>query len=254
MLLADHHCHIFKEYYDDPISLLRECESDLEFVVSMGTDFDTNQEMLDLKKSFDSEILRIGIGYHPEEVIKDFLNNDEEKSKKTLSQIKENSSKANYIGETGIDLFYENSDIALTKQIEVFEDLLELSMHVEMPVSIHCRNSTEQIITSIKKVLAKNSSKKLNGFLHCFTGNFEEGVFFIESGLRLGLGGIITFKKSTELVHELQKIRAYFSTKTLDELFGLETDAPFLTPEPIRSEKNKPLNVKFIDEFVRMRI
>ncbi len=79
-------------------------------------------------------------------------------------------------------------------------------------------------------------------------------MFFIEKGFKLGIGGIITYKKSEDLRSTVKQILEFYEDKDFNDIFGLETDAPYLTPEPIRSEKNKSDNVKIIAEYIEKSV
>jgi len=104
----------------------------------------------------------------------------------------------------------------------------------------------------VEEVFQDNS--KFNGYLHCFTGTFEQGMFFIEKGFKLGIGGIITYKKADDLRKTVKDLLAFYEDKDFNDLFGLETDTPYLTPEPNRSEKNNPENIKLIAKYIEENI
>lgn len=253
ILLADNHCHISKEYFEDPKSELERLEkvSGLEYVTTMGTEYDDDKENLELKKNFNSKFLKIGVGLHPEEVIKlgKFVNHELERLEVL---IKENAKNIDFIGEIGIDLTYPNSKEFKKEQIDAFKIMCKLAKELNKPVSIHARESFDEIMAVVDEVYQDNS--KFNGFLHCFTGTFEQGMFFIEKGFKVGLGGIITYKKADDLRKTVKELLNFYEDKNFNDLFGLETDTPYLTPEPHRSEKNSPENIKIIAAFIKKNI
>jgi TatD DNase family protein len=247
--LADNHCHISKESFESPLEEVKRLKKDsnLEYIVVMGTDYDNNLENLQLKEEFNDDFLKIGFGLHPEEVIKlaRFSNHELERVK---IQIQENKDKIDYIGEIGIDFTYPESKQYKKEQIKAFKEMCKLAKELEKPVSIHARESFEEVIEVVEEVFDDNS--KFNGFLHCFTGTFEQGMFFIEKGFKLGLGGIVTYKSAQDLRQVVKELIEFYPDKDFNDLFGLETDTPYLSPEPVRSEKNNPENIKIIAEFV----
>lgn len=247
--LADNHCHLSKEYYPNPLETLKDLEenTELEYVSSMGVNFDNNKELIELKNSYGKKFLRIGNGLHPEAVI-DLGKFYRQELDRIIAQIRENSASIDIIGEIGIDFFYPNSRNFESEQKDAFREFIKLSLELKKPVSIHAREAFTEIMEIIDELI--ENGEEYRGFLHCFTGNFEQGMFFIEKGFKLGIGGLITYKKNDELRKTVKEILDFYEDKEFDDLFGLESDAPYLSPEPIRSEQNSPKNVKIIKEFL----
>lgn len=249
MKCADTHCHILKQYYENPQFELQTLEEEgyLEYVQVMGIEPNSNQELIDLKKKFHSHFLRIGIGLHPSNVIE--AGDDYALLlTKVLEQINTFRSEIDYIGEIGIDYTYQNSLECKTSQIEVFKVLCTVAKELYKPLSIHCRESWSDVMMVIDTVGFMSDS--FNGYLHSFTGDFDQGRFFVDRGFKLGLNGIVTFKRSEELRTTIKKLLNHFKDKSFDDIFGLETDSPYLAPEPIRSEKNHPQNIVLIKEYL----
>lgn len=246
--IADNHSHILKKYYENPLEELKSLtETDLEYVLSVGLDYDSNNELLELKKQFKSNFLRIGLGLHPEEIIQlgKYVNHE---LSRIEAQIRSNINEIDYIGEIGIDLYYSNSKGTKKEQIYAFTEMCRLAIEYQKPISIHARNSFEEIMQVIESL--KFNPNRFNGFVHCFTGNFEQGMFFIERGFKLGISGVITYKSGEKLRNTVKELLKFYSNKEFNDIFGLETDSPYLSPEPIRSEKNSPRNIKLIAEFI----
>jgi len=128
------------------------------------------------------------------------------------------------IGEIGIDLFWETS--FLEEQTHAFRFQLELARQYELPVVIHVRDSFDEVY----KVLVETNDKKLTGVFHSFTGTLEQAQLIIELGFKIGVGGIVTFKKSG-----LDQIISKIDPSHLI----LETDSPYLTPVPFRGKRNE---------------
>ncbi len=246
--IADNHCHLLSKYYKDPEAKIRDLqESGLEYIVSLGTDFWTNQELLVLKQKISNGFLKIGLGLHPEEVISLGTLATYE-LERIIHQIIQNIEIIDYIGEIGIDFKYPNAVQYRDLQIQVFQEFCKLAKQFKKPMSIHARGSFQEIIDIIQSVgFDKNT---FNGFLHCFTGSFEYGQALIENNFKLGIGGIITYKSGADLRDTVKKLVDYYSGSTLNDLFGLETDSPFLSPEPYRNKTNSPENVKIVAEYL----
>lgn len=253
ILLADNHCHISKEYFEEPLKEVERLskESGLEYITVMGTEYDDDKSNIELKKSFPNQFLKIGVGLHPEEIIKlgKFVGHELERLKVL---VKENSEQIDFIGEIGIDFTYPNSKDFKKEQIDALRFMCNLAIEYKKPVSIHARESFDEIMKVIDDVYSDSST--FNGFLHCFTGNFEQGMFFIEKGFKLGLGGIITYKKAEDLRKTVKELLDFYEDKDFNDLFGLETDTPYLSPEPHRSDKNSPENIKVIAKFIEDNI
>ena len=140
------------------------------------------------------------------------------------------SPKVKALGEIGLDYYYSRDN--REKQILFFEKQLELSKKYDLPVIIHCRNATDDLLRILKK-------SDVKGVIHCFSGSVETARELIKLGYYLGVGGILTFKNS-KLVDVIKSIPI--------EYILLETDSPFLTPEPFRKYKNEPKYIPIIAE------
>ncbi len=251
--LIDYHCHILKEYFEDPVLTLQELKDSggLECVVSMGLEYESDCELLTLREEFTDPFLKIGVGLHPSEVIK--LGSYARHEYGRIAQlIEERVHAIDYIGEIGIDFTYPDAEKYRDEQVQIFKELCVLARTMSKPVSIHARQAVQEVMEVIDAV--GFTCEQVHGFLHSFTGTCDEGIFFLERGFRLGLNGIITFKKSEELRETVRNILDQYPEKQFNELFGLETDTPYLSPEPVRSKKNTPQHIKYIAEFINENI
>ncbi|WP_185855588.1 TatD family hydrolase [Blattabacterium cuenoti] len=136
------------------------------------------------------------------------------------------------IGEIGMDFHLSNK--FEYEQKYVFKTQIKLAQKKELPIVIHCRKAFNQVFDILSKEPFYNSIK---GVFHCFTGNLEEAIKITNIGMKLGIGGIITFKNNS-IVNFLHKIK-------LDNIL-LETDSPYLSPHPFRGERNTPINIKIV--------
>ena len=217
-MFTDTHCHIFSLEYDNYEEILINLEkNNIKRILINGYDLESNQEVLKLVKKYPNVYGALGI--HPN-YIEDNLDN-------TIEFIKDhiNRDKIIAVGEIGLDYYRNegNND----KQIELFNRMLNLADENNKPVIIHNRDATGDIITILKNY-------NLKGIIHCFSGSIETANEYIKLGYKLGINGILTFKNSN-LGNVLSQIKL--------ENMLLETDAPYLSPEPVRKGKNEPKNI-----------
>lgn len=134
------------------------------------------------------------------------------------------------IGEIGLDYYYTKDNI--DKQKELFILQIDLAQKYNMPIVIHTRNSLSDAYDILK------GYKNLKGIMHCFSGDVDYAKKIIGLNLYLGIGGILTFKNEKTLKDVVEKLDTKY--------FVLETDSPYLTPEPFRGHKNEPVNIKYV--------
>ena len=163
-------------------------------------------------------------GFHPEEVDR-VSDADLEYLKKVLQE-----KKTVGLGEIGLDYHYVKDNRA--KQIALFEKQLQIAESMNLPVVIHSRDAVKDTIDSLRKF-------KVKGIIHCFSGSYETAKTYVDMGYKLGIGGVITFKNS-KLGEVVKKIGI--------ENIVLETDSPYLAPEPFRGKKNSS---KYLKEIVK---
>ena len=221
----DSHCHIYKEYYDDIDSLIDELnKEEVQLVINNGCNNNSNKEVLDLIKKYN--IMYGALGIHPEDV--------NAYTKEDLDFIKDhlNDSKVVAVGEIGLDYHYSKEE--KEEQIELFKKQLEIAEENNKPVIIHSRDATLDTINVLKEY-------NVRGCIHSFSGSYETAMIYIKLGFVLGINGVITFKNSN-LKDVIEKVGI--------ENIIIETDSPYLSPHPLRGEKNSPKNVKIIVEFL----
>ena len=224
-MLTDTHCHILSEKYDNVAEILKNLkQNNIKRVIINGYNHKTNQEVIKLIEKHDNVYGAIGV--HPADAT-DNLDEALDFIKKNL-----NHPKIVAIGEIGLD--YHWNPETKEKQINCFIKQLELAKEYQKPIIVHNRDSDEDML----KILANYD---LKGIMHCFGGNYEQAKSFIDLGYKLGINGILTFKNS-----ELSKVLKKIDVKNI----LLETDAPYITPEPYRKEKNEPKYLNVIAEKV----
>ena len=151
------------------------------------------------------------------------------------------------IGETGIDFFHDDKNFA--KQKEVFNQHLDLAKEFNLPVIIHARNSRDgknnayqEIIKILKERNHSTSSGWQTGVIHCFGGSVSEALEFLKLGFFIGFTGVITFDKAGNLAEVINQL-------PLDSIL-IETDAPYLAPNPFRGQRNQPQYVQYVAEKI----
>lgn len=217
--MIDTHAHILSEFYDDIDELIEELKSkNIIKVINCADSIETSKEVLNIYNKYEGYLLP-AVGIHPENI-------DNSNLKTIENIIKEH--KVFAIGEIGLDYHYndENKD----EQKEYFIKQLDLALKYDLPVIIHIRKAMQECFDILK-------TRKNKGIIHCFSGSVEMAREYIKLGYKLGIGGVLTFKNS-KLYEVIEKI-------DLKDIV-LETDSPFLSPEPFRGKKNKPCNVLYV--------
>lgn len=223
--LIDTHCHI--SLTDDIDSMVMDAEKNnvLKFIMS-GCDAKSIRDGLEIIYRYPT--IYMTAGFHPDEA-----DNVTDKDLEDLEKIIVTNKKIIGIGEIGLD--YYHNDMNIEKQKEIFIKQIELAEKYDLPIVIHSRESIQDVYDILKCHHAR-------GVIHCFSGSLEMAKLFIDLGFYLGIGGVLTFKNSKlkEVVQEL----------SLDNIV-LETDSPYLAPEPYRGHTNYPQNIKVIAQALR---
>ena len=222
--MIDTHAHIVKEYYEDIESLVAELkEKNVLKVINCATSINDSKEVIELSKKTNNYLMP-AIGIHPEIV------NDFNKIEELEKLIKENKIIA--IGEIGLD-YYWNKENKI-EQKKCFVKQLDLAEKYNLPILVHTRESIQDTFDILK-------TRKLKGIIHCYSGSYEMAKEFIKLGYKLGIGGVLTFKNS-KLYEVIEKI-------DLKDIL-LETDSPYLSPEPYRGKQNNPYNIYYVAQRI----
>ena len=220
-MLVDTHCHVLDEYYDDIDAVIaRAKDAGVGMIIVNGIDSKSNEEVLKLVSKYD--IVYGALGIQPESI----MNVTDDDFRFIEDHIHDDKILA--IGEIGLDYHY---DIDKNRQKEVFKRQLEIAKKNNKPVIVHSRDCIQETYN-----ILKNSGVK--GIMHCYSGSVEMAREFCKIGFCLGIGGISTFKNAVRLVEVIKDIPL--------EYIVLETDAPYLSPEPYRGKVNEPANVRVI--------
>jgi len=224
-MYTDTHLHLNKEYYEDIEEVIKEANNNnvKRLIISS---FDKDSIIEAIKIVSNHENIYMTLGFHPE------IANDV--TKEDIIWLKEQLKhpKCIGVGEIGYD-YYWNKDNK-EKQKEVFISQLNLAKELNLPVVIHSRDAFQDTYDTLSKY-------NLKGIIHCFGGSIENAERYIRLGYQLGIGGVVTFKNS--------KLSSVIKEVALENIV-LETDSPYLSPEPYRGKKNEPKNIPIIAQKV----
>ena len=197
--------------------------------INMGCDIESSKKAIEIANTHD--FIYVAVGLHPEEIPQ-----SEEEMWKTILQIKDlaiQNKKVVAIGEIGLDYYWNKENIEMQKQ--AFIKQIELANELNLPVSIHTRDAIDDMISIIRKYKIENS-----GVLHCCPFNRELVKHGLENGLYIGFGGTSTFKNSRNAKEIVNMVP--------DDRILIETDSPYLSPEPKRGTRNDSSNLQYIVE------
>ncbi|MBU2510936.1 TatD family hydrolase [bacterium] len=218
--MIDTHCHLdCSEFETDRDQILERCErTGINKIVIPGVTEKGWDTILSLSKS--KYNLHPALGLHP-----CFLNNVDQSSCQNLERFLKQDASIVAVGETGLDFFIKDYDES--RQMEFFENQIELAKDVGLPLILHVRKAHDQ---SVK--LMKQKRFDQGGIVHCYSGSLQQAKQYLDLGFKLGIGGVITYERS----HRLQKIVKELSLSA----FVLETDAPDIPPFGRARTRNSP--------------
>lgn len=225
-MIIDTHAHLNDEIYSDLQDIITEMpNNNLDKIVCASASANGSKKSLQLAN--DNKNLYAMLGVHPDNSFE--YNNDFEDF---LIKNSDNP-KVVAIGEIGLDYHYQDYDKNL--QQEVFIQQLKVANKVNLPVVIHVRDAYEDLLNILK------SNKNLltnGGIIHCYSGSYEVAIEFLKLGFHIAFGGVLTFKNAKKSVEVASKL-------PLDKLV-VETDCPWLCPDPHRGERNEPKYINFV--------
>ncbi len=224
-MIIDSHCHLdYEPMFSDLDAVIKRAkESQVKFILTISVTDAKYNNILNIVKKFSNVYGTYGI--HPHEA-----KNHKKLNKNTILKKISMSKKIIGIGESGLDFYYNHSD--QNDQIKLFEEHIKASIQSKLPIVVHSRNAEELTYDILSKYSKKENLKIL---MHCFTGSKKFAEKLLELNAYFSASGIITFKKNEEL-------KETFKTIPLNKIL-IETDAPYLSPEPIRGKSNEPSNL-----------
>ncbi len=253
-MYIDTHAHVqFSVFKDDADDVIRRALGNDTWMILVGSELKTSKRGLDYANKYEKGVYAT-VGLHPihlEETLVEaegdkFTGRAEEFNYETYEKLAK-FEKVVGIGEIGLDYYHINQDNATStkaKQKEVFIELLKLSRQLNLPVIIHCRQAHDDILLLLKDFRKKYRdyipADKPWGVMHCFSGDEDLAWQYFSLGLIISFTGIITFsKKWDDLIRKLP-----------NDKFMIETDCPYMTPEPNRGKRNEPVLVKYIAQRI----
>ena len=224
-MLIDTHSHLDLE--EDILGLLEKCKQNLVTeIISISTDLESSKKNIEISSNFKN--IFSSVGFHPAS-IKNVSKNLDCIEKLGISE----NCKA--IGEIGLDFFYEGYDKDL--QFEFFSNQIDISEKLNKPFVVHCRQAYSDAIDFLKR-----KNPKVQFVFHCFTEDYDTAKKVLDLGGLISFTGIVTFKKSYDLREVIKKIPI--------DTFMIETDSPYLSPEPKRGKKNNSSNLIYIAQCI----
>lgn len=229
-MLIDTHAHLnFKDFNDDRDEVIKKCQANGIAVVNIGVNYIASKEVIELAEKYENCWATIAV--HPHDANEKF---DYDKFLKLAEH-----PKVVGIGECGLDYqFCENDVEAQKQQQEIFVQHLKLAQEVNKPIIIHSRRLFPEILDIIKKL--RTSNIKPIGVLHCYMGRWSYAEEYLKLGYYLSFTGLITYARDYDKV---------IKNCPLDRIL-IETDSPYLVPDPLRKKdeiiRNTPLNVELV--------
>lgn len=219
MIITDTHTHLYSEAFDEDRNEMinRAIAKGVSRFFIPAIDSSYTASMLQLEKDYPENVFLM-MGLHPTHVKEDYKNE--------LKHVEDMLANRKFyaVGEIGIDLYWDKS--TLEAQIEAFKFQIQLAKKYKLPIVIHCREAFDEIF----KVLEEEKGDDLFGVFHCFTGTLDQAHQAISYNMKLGIGGVATFKNG--------KIDQFLNQIDLNHIV-LETDAPYLAPVPYRGKRNE---------------
>ena len=219
MIITDTHTHLYSEAFDEDRDemMQRALQNGVQRFFVPAIDSTYTERMFQLEKDYPNEVFLMS-GLHPTHV--------KENYKEELAHVEALLAERKFyaVGEIGIDLYWDKT--FLTAQQEAFQYQIQLAKNYKLPIVIHCRDAFDEVF----EVLEKEKDDSLFGIFHCFTGTQEHAEKAIGYNMKLGIGGVVTFKNG--------KIDKFLNEFPLEHIV-LETDSPYLAPTPYRGKRNE---------------
>lgn len=247
-MLIDTHAHVnFNVYKDDTDEVIRRSLENSIWVINVGSQYNTSKRAVEMAGKYEKGIYA-AVALHPIHLgPPKFIDKEEVKPLLKFKTREEKFDKEKYkklalnprvvaIGETGLDYYYIDEDEKIKElQKKVFKQHLELAKELNKPVIFHCRKAYNDLLYEIQ-----NTKYEIRGVLHCFMGKKGQAQQFLSLGFYLGFNGLITYCRDYDAV---------IKSTPLEKIL-VETDCPYLTPEPHRGKRNEPLYVKYVAEKI----
>lgn len=229
MIFTDTHTHLYSEEFenDQADMVQRAIANGVQKLFVPAIDSSYTKKMYEVKNQYPENVYLM-MGLHPCYVKPETYLNE-------LAFVEQELEKHKFvaIGEIGVDMYWDKSTLEI--QQEAFQKQIQLAKKYKLPINIHCRDAFDEVF----EVLEKEKGPELFGIFHCFSGNLEQAQKAISYNLKLGIGGVVTFKNG--------KIDQFLNQIPLEHIV-LETDSPYLAPVPYRGKRNESSFVPLIAE------
>ncbi|ADE67176.1 MULTISPECIES: TatD family hydrolase [Priestia] len=229
-MLFDTHVHLNAEQYEDDLQevINRALEKGVQNMVVVGFDEPTIKKAIQIAETYD--FIYASVGWHPVDAV--------DMTDEHLAWIEELAQhpKVVALGEMGLDYHWDKSPKEVQK--DVFRRQIRLARKVNLPIIIHNRDATEDVVT----ILKEEHVEEVGGIMHCFTGSIEVAKQCMDMNMYISFGGPVTFKNA-------KKPKEVATELPLDKLL-IETDCPYLTPHPFRGKRNEPGYVSYVAEQI----
>lgn len=236
-MIFETHTHLDDEAFDeDRDNIIRSFpENGIGKAVNIGANIESSKATVELTKKYD--FIYGAVGVHPSDVSE--LSELEEKGRDGIKLIRDMvtaNRKIVAIGEIGLDYHYEDTDKPCQKKW--FIKQLALARECKLPVVIHSRDAAADTL----EIMRQENAQEIGGVVHCYSYSKEIAGEFVDMGFYIGVGGVVTFKNGKKLKETVESI-------PLDKIV-LETDSPYLAPEPFRGGRNSALNIPYIAQAI----
>ncbi len=233
-MIFDTHAHYDDEAFDEDreIVIANLIKENVGRVVNVGAHLEGSMRSLELAKKYD--FFYAAVGVHPDDAIE-----IDDKGIDSLRQMC-GERKVRAIGEIGLDYYWNKDNKEVQKY--AFERQIDLAKELSLPIIIHSREAAEDTLEILKR---KNAGEN-GGVMHCFSYSPEIAATIVKMGFNIGVGGVLTFKNG-------KKLRETVAQTPLDKIV-LETDCPYLSPEPFRGKRNTSANIAYVvEEIARIK-
>ena len=230
-MIFETHAHYDDERFSsdrDELLGSRLCSAGVDKIMNVAADITSVETTNELSLKYDNVYAALGI--HPSDT-----EGLDEADIEHIKELAESNKKVRAVGETGLDYHYDGYD--RSEQEKWFVRQIELAKELSLPIIVHSRDAAADTMRVIKEYYT-GSGSKTNGVIHCFSYSAEEALKYTELGFMIGVGGVVTYKNGRKLKEVAEKVPI--------ESIVLETDSPYLAPEPHRGERNSSANLPYI--------
>jgi len=230
MILTDTHTHLYSDAFDEDRAemMQRAFDAGVQRVFLPAIDSELVPAMEQMEKEYPNQVFLMA-GLHPTHVKENY------KDELALIEAQLKARKFVAIGEIGMDLYWDKTFVK--EQKEAFRTQIQLAKKYKLPIVIHCRDAFDEVF----EVLELEKGEDLFGIFHCFTGTFEQAKLAISYNMKLGIGGVVTFKNG--------KIDQFLNQIDIKHIV-LETDSPYLAPTPYRGKRNESSYLLYVAEKI----